>query len=379
MLRKLILTVALAALYKGEPPQLGGSLFTIFCFLLGHLLLKPYLNQGLNVFQRLALVSQFFTVFGSLMFVVQEATAKNNAATEDLNGKQMISFLIIFANAAAGGLYPLYRFVTAWAESGAIDFSFIANSIKSGAEKCLGPEVVASLVASCTCLSKAKEKADIAEAEVRRLRTNVDDMRQHELVSTAEGRYNDASEAKKQVDEARAVHQDIKSGVAGVRSAGADLRAEASETRARSKGVTIEEDQGEIQEVGAAPVDGDRAAREAVSYQHPGGFSPAGYVPRAPHDPEARPTPSPRALEQPPIVFESIRVVSSDVVFRQASPRLQYLNEEEFEDGPPVSDTHISFSVPNSVTKINPSGPDRLSTLDRLRRASESNQSRGQQ
>ena len=52
MFRKLILTVALAALYKGEPPQLGGSLFTIFCFLLGHLLLKPYLNQGLNVFQR---------------------------------------------------------------------------------------------------------------------------------------------------------------------------------------------------------------------------------------------------------------------------------------------------------------------------------------
>jgi len=42
--------------------------------------------------------------------------------------------------------------------------------------------------------------------------------------------------------------------------------------------------------------------------------------------------------------------------------------QEEFEDGPPVSDTHISFSVPNSVTKINPSGPDRLSTLDRLRR-----------
>jgi len=62
--RKLVLTVALAALYQGEPPQLGGSLVTIFCFLMAHLLLKPYLNQGLNVFQRLALVSQFFTVFG---------------------------------------------------------------------------------------------------------------------------------------------------------------------------------------------------------------------------------------------------------------------------------------------------------------------------
>jgi hypothetical protein len=62
MLRKLILTVALAALYKGEPPQLGGSLFTIFCFLMGHLLLKPYLNQGLNVFQRNVSLSSFVCV-----------------------------------------------------------------------------------------------------------------------------------------------------------------------------------------------------------------------------------------------------------------------------------------------------------------------------
>jgi len=30
-------------------------------------------------------------------------------------------------------------------------------------------------------------------------------MRQHELVSTAEGRYNDAAEAKKQIDKARAL------------------------------------------------------------------------------------------------------------------------------------------------------------------------------
>ena len=132
----------------------------------------------------LALVSQFFTVFGSLMFVVQEATAKNNAATEDLNGKQMISFLIIFANAAAGGLYPLYRFLTAWAESGDIDFNFITSSIKSGAEKCFGPEVVASLLASCACLYEAKKRADEAEAEVRSVRATAEEMRQHELVST---------------------------------------------------------------------------------------------------------------------------------------------------------------------------------------------------
>ena len=41
MFRKLILTVALAALYKGEPAQLAGSLLTIFIFLVLHMLLKP--------------------------------------------------------------------------------------------------------------------------------------------------------------------------------------------------------------------------------------------------------------------------------------------------------------------------------------------------
>ena len=49
--RKLILTAFLAVLYHGDPPQLGGSLLTIFLFLLLHLLNRPYLNQGLNVFQ----------------------------------------------------------------------------------------------------------------------------------------------------------------------------------------------------------------------------------------------------------------------------------------------------------------------------------------
>jgi len=384
MLRKLILTVALAALYKGEPPQLGGSLFTIFCFLLGHLLLKPYLNQGLNVFQRtsvspclcgfplqlplsadctffartrcpcdslalrlrgtgLALVSQFLTVFGSLMFVVQEAVAKNNAATEDLNGKRMVSFLIIFANAAAGGLYPVYRFVNAWAESGDIDLNFIANCVKSGAEKCLGPEAVASLLASCACLSKAKEKADEAEVEVRRLRATADEMHQHERVSTAEGRYNDAAEAKKHIDEARALHQDVKSGVADVRSAAADPCAEADTARASSDGHTIAEDHNsEIQEVGGAPVNANRAARGAdlLFHQHPGGFSPAGM---SRHDLDARPTPFRASDQLPPIVFESIHGLSSDVVFRQ--PLHQYLNEVRQDEAASRSKTETDDSA----------------------------------
>ena len=45
MFRELILTVVLTALYAGELSHLGGSLLIIFCFLFGHLLLRPYLNQ----------------------------------------------------------------------------------------------------------------------------------------------------------------------------------------------------------------------------------------------------------------------------------------------------------------------------------------------
>ena len=192
------------------------------------------------------------------MFVVQEAVAKNNAATEDMNGKLMISFVIILANAAAGGLYPLYRFVTAWAECGEIDLDFITSSIKSGAQTCLVPEVVASLLASCACLSNAKKKTDEAEAEVRRLRATAEEMRQHELVSTAEGRYNDAVEAKEQIDEARALYKDIKSGVADDHSAGEDLVAEAKEGRMCDDGQSVEEQEDtEIQEFGVTPAIGN--------------------------------------------------------------------------------------------------------------------------
>ena len=55
--RKLILTCFLGVLYQGSMEHLAGSLLTIFLFLLAQMLLRPYLNQGLNIFQRLSLIS----------------------------------------------------------------------------------------------------------------------------------------------------------------------------------------------------------------------------------------------------------------------------------------------------------------------------------
>ena len=193
---------------------------------MAHLLLKPYLNQGLNVFQRLALVSQFFTVFGSLMFVVQNAVAKNNAATEDSNGKLLISFLIMFVNAAAGGLYPLYRFFNAWSESGEIDMEFVKSSLSRCFSFFLGTQLADYLMGSCGCLIKAKKLADKTKEEADKLQAAADELRNSERVSTAERYYNDAKSAKEQVDEAKAVYKDGKAAVSDVRAAANDLQKE---------------------------------------------------------------------------------------------------------------------------------------------------------
>jgi len=133
MLRKFILTVALAAMYQGDPAQLGASLLTIFIFLVLHMLMKPYLNQGLNIFQRLALISQWFTVFGGLMFVVTELLALQNTLPDE-SGQTILSWLILFVNTVAISLYPLYRFFSAWSESGEIDLKSI---VKENFFKCL--------------------------------------------------------------------------------------------------------------------------------------------------------------------------------------------------------------------------------------------------
>lgn len=202
MLRKLILTVALAALYQGEPAQLAGSLLTIFVFLVLHMLLKPYLNQGLNVFQRLALISQFFTVFGGLMFVVTDLTELQNTSPAG-NGKTLMSWLIMIINVAASSIYPVHRFFNAWSESGEIDFNLMINGIKKMAEQCLGPEVVASLFATCSCLGKVKDVADQAQEKINEAK---EVLRDTGIPDMAENFYTTAKDAKEQVfDEAREI------------------------------------------------------------------------------------------------------------------------------------------------------------------------------
>ena len=214
MLRKLILTVALAALYQGEPAQLAGSLLTVFIFLVMHMLLKPYLNQGLNVFQRLALLSQFFTVFGGLMFVVTDLQQLQDAVP-DSNSKTIMAFLIMIVNAISSSLYPVYRFFNAWSESGEIDLETLFSGVKKGAENCLGEETIESITSTCSCLGQDKEKATAGQEGLREIQDAALDaaqeLRQTEIVSTMESLYDEARALKEDViDEAQDVLQEGK-------------------------------------------------------------------------------------------------------------------------------------------------------------------------
>jgi Ca2+-binding EF-hand superfamily protein len=130
MLRKFILTVGLAALYKGSPEHLGGSLLTIFVFLLMHVLLKPYINSGLNIYQRLALISSFLTAFGALMFMLQTSYAYQNGTKDDGPGKTIVGVIILVCNAAAAGLYPLWRVLVSLSE-GKFDWKTMKEHIGS--------------------------------------------------------------------------------------------------------------------------------------------------------------------------------------------------------------------------------------------------------
>ena len=199
MLRKFILTVALAAMYQGDPAQLGASLLTIFIFLVLHMLMKPYLNQGLNIFQRLALISQWFTVFGGLMFVVTELLALQNTLPDE-SGQTILSWLILFVNTVAISLYPLYRFFSAWSESGEIDlnFSFVKDTLFKFFEFFMGTQLASSLLATCGCLRKIKDTAEEAKQAIDEVQEHIDEVKTN--VMEEGGEEEDEDDEKKEED-----------------------------------------------------------------------------------------------------------------------------------------------------------------------------------
>ncbi len=83
-------------------------------FLCLHLTVDPYLNKGLNEFQRLILFSQYLTIFGGIMFNWVESVDKLLEMEKTPSKRQerdIIAALIVAVNLVAIGIYPIYRMI----------------------------------------------------------------------------------------------------------------------------------------------------------------------------------------------------------------------------------------------------------------------------
>ena len=126
-------------------------------------------RTGLNVFQRLALVSQFFTVFGSLMFIVSKSMEMDSDV--ELDGERvdsfaelMVAYMIMFLNAAAAALYPAYRLYAAWTEHAEFDLESLNLAISGFLGHCFGKEIADSLMGIKVVAGVTEFAGDGAEA-----------------------------------------------------------------------------------------------------------------------------------------------------------------------------------------------------------------------
>ena len=111
MYRKFLLTGLMVILYDGTPPHLVGALLTTFVFLLLHVLWHPYLNQDLNEFQRLTLITQFITVFGCIIYDyvgTLDRLHEIEPTQEDRDGSRLLELAIIFMNCLVIILWPAW-------------------------------------------------------------------------------------------------------------------------------------------------------------------------------------------------------------------------------------------------------------------------------
>ncbi len=103
--------------------------------------MDPYLNKGLNEFQRLILFSQFLTIFGGIMFNWVESVDKLLEIEETRSKRRerdIIAALIVAINLVAIGIYPIYRMI---AVSSGFKGSVLYFSLRDEVQNAMGGRV----------------------------------------------------------------------------------------------------------------------------------------------------------------------------------------------------------------------------------------------
>ena len=140
MIRKLILTSLLVVAFDGSAPHLAGSLLTTFIFLLLHLIKNPYHNAGLNNFQRLALITHFFTIFAGILYLMVDCLDDLHEAMPSKEAQEASNFWTLFIfgiNGVVAILYPAYCFLLLFWEDLWGNLSEHASSMTRKCKKCL--------------------------------------------------------------------------------------------------------------------------------------------------------------------------------------------------------------------------------------------------
>jgi len=115
MYRKLIMTSILVVAFEGSAPQLVGSLLTTFVFILLHLQVNPYLNRGLNHFQRLALITQFITCLSGIIYLMVGCLDDLHEVSPSQPAKDasfLLTIVVFGLNWLTAVLYPAYRYIS---------------------------------------------------------------------------------------------------------------------------------------------------------------------------------------------------------------------------------------------------------------------------
>ena len=111
MYRKFLLTGLMVVLFDGSFPHLAGALLITFFFIMSHLMVDPYLNTGLNEFQRLALVTQFLTIFGGLIYLlvsVIEELYETKPIQSARDASRLLELVLFILNVLVILLYPFW-------------------------------------------------------------------------------------------------------------------------------------------------------------------------------------------------------------------------------------------------------------------------------
>ena len=104
---------------------------------------------GLNTFNYLALISQFLTCFGAIVILIKEYVEQISEDGQDVTSIWILQVMILFLNAAAALVYPIYCLLRAWADNREIDTDPSTGSFAKCLSSVLGKEQTGWFLSKC--------------------------------------------------------------------------------------------------------------------------------------------------------------------------------------------------------------------------------------